>query len=206
MVPSDEPTFSRLGPGDKARVTFAAMSVGYTGALDRFETASKNRDPVATYTALFEALNWATAVDDRAEQDLALWKKRHKYEWRTRVHDAEVMGGVRFVRNSVHHDWSDAVQMDERGRSFPMTFPVVFFEWVWRPADDLPAPGQKQHPDGARFYREQMQGRPVRHSLHALRQVFRTLHVMLEPTTFTSDHDPADQYPYPAGDEGIAPD
>lgn len=45
-------------------MTFEAMLVGYTEALDRFDEASKKRDPVATYTALFEALNWAVAIDD----------------------------------------------------------------------------------------------------------------------------------------------
>lgn len=29
---------------------------------------------------------------------------------------------------------------------------------------------------------------------------------MLEPTTFTSECDPADYYPYPAGTDGIPPD
>jgi hypothetical protein len=206
MPPDNEPSASHVGPDGKARVTFAAMFVGYTGALDRFEAASKNRDPVATYTALFEALNWAAAVDDRTDQDLILWKKRDKYEWRTRVHDADVMGGIRFVRNSVHHDWSDAVRIDESEPSFPMTFPVVFFEWVWRSAGDLPPPGQKQHPDAIRFYTEQMQGRPVRHSLHALREVFRTLHVILEPSTFTGEDNPAELYPHPEGEEGVLPD
>lgn len=166
------PAFGRVGPGDKARVTFAAVFVGYVGALDRFGAASESRDRVATYTALFEALNWAAAVDDRTDQDLLLWKKRDEYAWRTRVHGAEIMGGIRFIQNSVHHDWSDAVQIDETGSSFPVTFPVMFFEWVWRPAEDLPSPGQTQHPEAERLYREEMQGRPVRHSLHTLRQVF----------------------------------
>jgi hypothetical protein len=87
-----------------------------------------------------------------------------------------------------------------------MTFPLVSFEWVWRPANDLPRPSKKQHPDSERFYKDQMQGKPVRHSLHALREVFRTLHVLLEPYTFKGDEDPADHHPYPEGEEGIPPD
>jgi hypothetical protein len=77
-----------MEPNEKNRVTFEAMLVGYTEALDRFDEASKKRDPIATYTALFEALNWAAAIDDRTDEDLVLWKKRDKYEWRKRVHDA----------------------------------------------------------------------------------------------------------------------
>lgn len=203
MEQSDGPSFSRAAPGHDPRATFEAMLVGYTGALGRFETASKKRDPTATYTALFEGLSWGVAIDDRADRDLVLWNKQDRFEWRTRVHDAEIMGGIRFVPNSVHHDWSDALRIDESGFSFPRTFPTVFFEWVWRAADDAPPPSQKQHPDSERFDKEQMQGRPVRHSLHALSGVFRTLHVLLEPTTFRGDDD-ADLYV--DGEAGIPPE
>jgi hypothetical protein len=51
-----------------------------------------------------------------------------------------------------------------------------------------------------------MQGKPVRHSLHALREAFRTLHMLREPNTFKGDDNAADDYAYAEGEEGIPPD
>lgn len=51
-----------------------------------------------------------------------------------------------------------------------------------------------------------MQGKPVRHSLHALSEVFRTLHVLLEAYTSKGDEHAADSYPYPEGEQGIPPE
>lgn len=86
-------------------------------------------------------------------------KKQDKYEWRKRVHDAEVMGGIRYVRNSGHHDWSDAGQISDAGFAFPMTFPLVSFEWVlWPPARDLSRP----QPEAASRLRAVLRGRDAR--------------------------------------------
>jgi hypothetical protein len=38
------------------------------------------------------------------------------------------MRGVRFARNSVHHQWSDALELDTSGRRYPRTYPLVYFE------------------------------------------------------------------------------
>lgn len=80
-------------------------------------------------------------------------------------HSTESMGGVRFVRNSVHHQWADAFRVDSAGRTYPKTYPGAYFEWVWRPADELPAPGQKPRKGDEHIYRLQMEGRPVRVAL-----------------------------------------
>jgi hypothetical protein len=85
--------------------TFETMLIGYTDAAARFdEAAKKKRDPHATFIAAFEALNWAVALDDRVRRQ---WKPDGQllgWNWRERVgHGAEIMGGVRFVRNGVHH-------------------------------------------------------------------------------------------------------
>lgn len=162
--------------------TFAAMFEGYAHAVERFQEAAKTRDPTATFIPLFEALNWAVSLDERAAKHWTPAGKPLGWAWREKVRDAEILRGVRFVRNSVHHDWSDAVELDERGRAYPKTFPVVFFEWRWRAADELP---ERDHKDtgGEAIYREQLEGQPARLTLGKLAEVFWFLRQLLEPSS-----------------------
>ena len=53
-------------PYNENIVTFEAMFIGYTEALNRLEETSRRRDAVATYVPLFEALNWAQALEGGA--------------------------------------------------------------------------------------------------------------------------------------------
>jgi hypothetical protein len=114
------------------------------------------------------------------------------------------MGGVRFVRNSVHHQWSDAVVL--RSGTRKLAFPLS--EWVWRPADQLPPhpPDKKPHPEAEKFYREQMEGRPVRLYLDVLGGVFLTLQHLLEPSTIRDVSSPVDDYPFHEDEAGVLPD
>lgn len=98
---------------------------------------------------------------------------------------AEIVQGVRFARNRVHHQWSDALKLDEVGFTFPMTLPLVFFEWCWRAVDDLPEPEGERHkdPGGEEIYRQQLEGRPARITLDALTAVFHFLRQVLEPSS-----------------------
>jgi hypothetical protein len=174
-------------------VTFEAMFVGYTEALNRLEVASGGRSPAATYVPLFEALNWAHALDERVAAHWVPNGKTVGFGWRDRIPNAEIMAGVRFARNSLHHDWSEAVVLRDGGVSFPLSFPLSFtsgledgsraWEWVWRDADELPPPSKKPHADSERIYREQLQGRNVKMTLDVLGGVFLTLQHMLEPHT-----------------------
>jgi hypothetical protein len=95
-------------------VTFEAMFNGYVDALARFDTAIRTTDPAATFVPLFEALNWAVALDQRTRDHFVPDGKPIGYGWPARIgHGAEIIGGVRFARNSIHHQWSDA--LDFRG-------------------------------------------------------------------------------------------
>ncbi len=164
--------------------TFAAMFDGYAAATGRFHEAAKTRDATAAFIPLFEALNWAVALDDRAAKHWTPAGKPLGFAWREWVRDAEVMRGVRFVRNSVHHQWSDALVLDEGGMSFPMTFPVVFFEWRWRPADGLPAPEKGRRDEGGEEdYRAMLEGEPARTTLETLANAFYFLRQVLEPSS-----------------------
>jgi hypothetical protein len=171
-------------------VTVEAMFIGYTEALNRLQEASLHRDPVSTYVPLFEALNWATALDERVRAHWTPDGTPIGYDWRNRILHADLMGGVIFVRNSVHHDWSEAVVLRDHGMTFPLSFPMSFtsgtgkpWQWYWRHADEFPPPSKKQRAGNEQVYRNQMQGREVKHLLDVLGGVFFTLKELLEPHT-----------------------
>lgn len=138
-------------------------------------------DPGDAFVPLFEALNWAVALDQRTVAHFAPDGKSVGYDWPARIgHGAIVMPGVRFVRNSVHHQWSDALQL--RGGAFP--------EWAWRTADELPpldiklsAKRQLIYDENKRTYRDHMEGRPARVALDALGGGFLFLKRLSEPFT-----------------------
>jgi hypothetical protein len=154
-----------MKPYDQNIVTFEAMFLGYSEAVDRFDAASKAHDPITAYVPLSEALSWAYALDDRTAAHFAPEGKSLGFGWRRRrrIPSAELMGGVRYARNRVHHQWSDAMEL----RAFPGQ-PLQFAEWVWRPAEELPQPGRKPHPADAKVYCDHMEGRPVTVCLHVL--------------------------------------
>lgn len=80
------------------------------------------RSPAATYVPLFEALNWAHALDERVAAHWVPNGKTVGFGWRDRIPKAEIMAGVRFARNSLHHDWSEAVVLRDGAVSFPLSF------------------------------------------------------------------------------------
>jgi hypothetical protein len=172
-----------MRPYDESTQTYAAMFAGYARAVERFDRAAKARQPRDAYIPLFEALAWAVALDSRTKE---LWVPEGRdaplgWRWRERVPGAELLRGIRYARNALHHDWADALRLNESGGlQFPMTFPAVFFEWVWRSADDLPAAEHSDAP-GEAVYRAQMEGRAARVALAQLREAFSFLRSVLEP-------------------------
>ncbi len=104
------------------------------------------RDAEDAYHALFECLAWAASIDERLGYPT----------------ESPELRGLRFARHRVHHQWADALVLTE-GARFPITFPTAFFEYEWRPIDDLPA-GRPGDPDEA-FYRSHLAGVPARTTL-----------------------------------------
>jgi len=94
------------------------------------------------------------------------------------------------------------------GAMLPRRLPFPLSEWVWRSADELPPPppDKKPHPESEKFYREQMEGRPVRLYLDVLGGVFLTLQHLLEPYTIRDVPSPVDGYPFPEDEAGVLPD
>jgi hypothetical protein len=169
--------------------TFATMFDGYDQALTRLERAAKGKEPAPAFIALFEALNWAVALDERARKRWTPEGGPLGYDWRGRVPGAHLMRAVGFARNNVHHQWSDALALDEAGgRAYPKTYPIVFFEWRWRALSELPARrpegsanGKERQAEEEAEYREKLEGKPARATLHELGEAFYFLRQVLEP-------------------------
>lgn len=170
---------SRVKPYTDNIVTFRMLHSGYLGASRRFHDASKERDKVAAFHPLFEALNWAVALDNRIGAHWAPEGKPLGWEWRERVSNGDLVQGLRWARNSVHHQWSDALVATD-GRRYPKTYPVVYFEWLWRPASDYPRL-KKIRPNGQAAYERRLQGTPARVTLSELGEVFTYVRELLEP-------------------------
>jgi len=166
--------------------TFTDMFEGFARATERFDLAIKDRDRTKTFIPLFEMLDWAVALDERARKRWYPEGEPLGWAWRDRVPGAQVMSGIQYVRNSVHHQWSDALELNEGRFGFPLTFPMVFFEWRWRPASDLPLP-EKRHQnkgwkEGKEFYEARLQGEMARLTVGQLANVFNHLRKLMEPS------------------------
>jgi hypothetical protein len=166
-----------MQPYEQNIVTFRMMLGGLDEALDRLQAAVQQRDSSAAFPPLFESLNWAVALDDRIGEHWAPWGKTLATKWRDEVAAAAVMAGVRFARNRVHHQWADALVLND-GIPFPMPFPIPFFGWMWRAADELPPDGNRQGED---VYRERLQGEPAHAALVELQEAFHWVGGLLEP-------------------------
>ncbi|HLI32220.1 MAG TPA: hypothetical protein VKU89_05720 [Solirubrobacteraceae bacterium] len=171
-----------MKPYDQNIVTFDVMFTGYMQAATRFHDAAVGRVAAAAFIPLFEALNWAATLDWRIG---AHWTpdggKPLGGDWPERMGNADLVYGVRFVRNSVHHHWSDALGLAD-GRRYPRRYPSVYFEWVWRPVSELPPEKRRQNNErGEAVYRAQMEGHAALHTLEELSIIFKTIRGWLEP-------------------------
>ncbi len=180
---------------DGKRVRVRALTSGYDGAYTRFQEAKDADDEMAAFHSLFEALDWAHAIDDV----IALtWCPRGEvlgYGWRrdpalSGTDELEsLMSGLRYVRNRVHHQWADALvsRAVRGGLTFPMSFPVSFgtvVRWVWRDLNELPtAPDVSREAPGREAYGMALAGHKVSEALQAMSQAFAFIGSLLDPPT-----------------------
>lgn len=156
-------------------ITYGLMVEGLEGAVDRLVGGSIDSDrPGSAFIPLFEALNWAVALEDRTRAHWAPDGYPIGFKWRDRAPGAEFAGGVRVVRNRVHHQWADAMALIEG-------------DWRWRPLHELP---ERDKPDkldarAVEVYVQQMVGKPVRVTLDVLVEVYRWVLLRLEPERWT---------------------
>jgi hypothetical protein len=169
-----------------ARVTARKLTAGYAAALDRFSASTRKQDPDPAFFALFECLNWAVAVDDLIREVWSPDGEALGWEWREFQGGealADLLNGVRYARNLVHHHWADALELDD-GFRFPVRFPMVFFSWVWRAVEQLPEhPGaENQHVTRNRdAYSRRLAGVRAEDTLFAMAPAFECVGLFLDP-------------------------
>ena len=104
------------------RLPIEALYHGLVRAIGRFTSGGETVDPIAAPSepdltqpvltpvwsaALFESLNWAVTLDYRLRHD-------DNDAWATRVDGGDVVRGIRYARNCVHHDWASALDLPIR--------------------------------------------------------------------------------------------
>ncbi len=155
-------------------ISYADMIVGFEHAVHRHRIAVEARNSVSAFLAVFEALNWATSIDER----LKSWSPDGEplgWARRGRIEQAEILRGIRFARNRAHHQWANVLVLPT-AEAFPI--------WTWRDADELPAGDQNDH-GGETIYRHQLAGMSVQPDLDVLWLVFRTVQAVT-PTFLAS--------------------
>jgi hypothetical protein len=134
---------------------------GYRQAHERWKTGPRlSLDAEEAFMGIFEALNWAVVVDDRLRQVSPTGKR-----WPTSHANGAIVAGFRYARNTVHHDWSDALCV-EQGAVLPAVLPMPLFEWCWE--QTLPAANAR----GAAEYAQHLAGKPARFTLEQLDALF----------------------------------
>lgn len=134
-------------------IDLAVMVEGHARASARFHESRLGKDPAEAFVPLFESLSWAASIDERLGYP-----------------DVPELRGLRFARHRVHHQYADALWLDDSGAELPTTLPFTFLEWRWRAK--LP-PGRPSRDEEA--YRAHLSGRPARRTLDSVSEYFTTL-------------------------------
>lgn len=171
-----------------ARLQPRLLIRGHQLAVERFSAAVRDADPEPSALALFEALNWAVALDDYVRD---VWKPGEDtlgHGWRAFAGGedlVELLGATRYARNLVHHHFADAL-VHQDGRGYPKTYPVVYHSWLWRPADELPPhPGEDKKAHVMRnreAYERRLAGTPAEGTLFEVRSAFENVWRFLDPS------------------------
>lgn len=180
-----------MRPYAESIVTLRAQLRAFHASVDRFEIATSRRDAGAAYASVAEALNHAVSIDDRIAR---IWQpggiQLPDRFWFERVPGAAVAPGVRWVRDLVHHQWADALELDLRSHG---RFPPQDREWVWLERARLPGRprthSRKARRSGERdlvaagyaAYGTYMSGRPADFTLHILGEAFDFVAALVEP-------------------------
>lgn len=150
-------------PAHEALVRDIRASAG--GAPPVFGPSVRELGPAAevdVFIPMFEALHWATSLEYRIAAD---WPDRGDAKnWYRSFPAGETVRGVRFARNRVHHQWAEAIMIDDADRDLP----ARFAPWIWQPR----LPDGRADKQGERVYMDRLSGEPVAGALGRLLAVF----------------------------------
>jgi hypothetical protein len=164
---------------DGSRVGVGLMMDGFELARGRFNNAVTARAADQAFFALFEALNWAVALDDFLAECWRPHGTRLGFDWRREIANAEIFGAVRYARNRVHHQWADALketQVEHRVLPFGST------SLAWREFEELPTPTEgREDVTGREAYRTLLEGQTASFTLSDMGQVLATMRQFVDP-------------------------
>lgn len=146
-------------------VTLDVLLEGYRAAWGRFMGQGRLAvDPAEAYMPIFEALNWAAALDGRLADETG-------WSWRANIEGGEIVAGFRFARHRAHHQWANVLYISP-GAMLPAPLPMPLYEWCWR--KELP-PGKDDR--GSEVSATKLADVPARFTLEAMKDVFeRAVH------------------------------
>lgn len=136
---------------------------GMAAAQNRAEKAWQSGSREACFVAVSEVVMWVMVLDERRHDDAAYVAVRDGSD------AGQIVVGLRHIWNCLKHTTLDHLMDRAEGFSFPMTFPMTFFEMRWRPFDDLP-PVKRRNSWTDRqedAYRSHLAGKMVRTTLPA---------------------------------------
>jgi hypothetical protein len=142
------------------RFTRSGLSGETLTDLDEDDDLDREVFVIEWSNAVFEALNWSVTLDERLRHDT------EEKDWTVGIDGGSVIRALRFARNSVHHDWSSALDLGLPPGEFLAPHSTVF-EITW--VDEL----TPDRPDrkGAAAYAESLAGRNVGETLLAAGKV-----------------------------------
>lgn len=146
------------------RLGLSTLMIGYDRAHARYLEAHNavrtGGDPSDLDIALFETLHWAVSIDEFLAERLGVrWYDRVE----RRPGQGQAVPGLRFVRNQIHHQWVQAICLDDA--------PTLLQDWRWRACDDLP-PSTRRQPIQQAAYEAHLASRALRHTFRELHQLF----------------------------------
>lgn len=147
---------------NKNTVSTQTLLAGFNQAYGRYKVAKNEKDSQKVFFPLFETLNWAVSIIFRLVKD------------DSKFSEEPLLKAIKYIRNRVHHQWTDALILSTKGMALPAELPAAFHEWLWKSLDKVPKPDKGfADPTGEKSYKKLLEGKPARQTLLALNDLFK---------------------------------
>ncbi|WP_344656753.1 hypothetical protein [Catenulispora subtropica] len=143
---------------DDPRFMLQTAILGFHQARVRFREHDADALPERVVIPLAEAMWWAVSIHEGFAELCAA-----DYAKLSGQTGALVLQGARYARNRLGHQRALAVER-VNGIIPPLTPPLRMFEFIWRPAADLPPP-DRPDPRGLANYERYLSGKAARQTL-----------------------------------------